>query len=376
MDWQSKENSVLCNPCLPLEERTKAQDILRNAPVAQGHIWIATSGSHALAPGQLKWTALSKEGLLASAASVNTFLDCSAQDCWLNPLPPFHVGGLGIWARSYLKGFKVVDLYAQTHGKWEAALFCQSAYDSKATLSSLVPAQVYDLVHQQLRAPPFLRAVIVGGGALHPSLFSQANILGWKLYPSYGLTECASQVATAHPAQPSALKILSHVQAEIDPKGFIRLKSPALLTLYALQTAQGIRYQDPKEEGWFTTEDQGEIHEGYLHMLGRSSHSIKIGGEKVDLLKLEQILEELRLQMKSPIDVALLPMPDERLESVIHLAAASNDRPLIEEMIQQFNQRVMPYEKIRAWHALSHIPRSPLLKVKLSELYQLMKGGL
>ena len=38
---------------------------------------------------------------------------------------------------------------------------------------------------------------MTGGGALDPSLYKQARDLGWPLLPSYGLTECGSQVATA-----------------------------------------------------------------------------------------------------------------------------------------------------------------------------------
>ena len=267
----------------------------------------------------------------------------------------------------------MIDLYAMDQGKWDPTRFCHVAQEAGATLSSLVPAQVYDLVQRGLSPPKTLRAIMVGGGAIHAELQSQAQKLGWPLLASYGLTECASSVALACASSPADMMLLPHVEAELNSKGLLRLKSAALLTLYALQTSEGIRYHDPKVEGWFTTEDRGEIQKGILKVLGRSAHGIKIGGEKVDLLALERALEEVGLNRKLTLDMALVPVPDERLEYVIHLAVTTTDVILIEEVIRLFNQRVMPYEKIRAWHALSHIPRTPLFKIKMDELRDLIQ---
>ena len=36
-----------------------------------------------------------------------------------------------------------------------------------------------------------------GGGAVSDELYRDARALGWRVLPSYGMTECCSQVATA-----------------------------------------------------------------------------------------------------------------------------------------------------------------------------------
>src|SRR5207253_1068669 len=82
-------------------------------------------------------------------------------------------------------------------GEWNPARTVKKWKDRKVTLTSLVPTQVFDLVSANLTAPKNLRAAVIGGGALDPSLYLKARELGWALLPSYGLTECASQVATA-----------------------------------------------------------------------------------------------------------------------------------------------------------------------------------
>jgi o-succinylbenzoate---CoA ligase len=177
IDWLSTDSHVLLNPRMPEEERRRLESLVVDLP---GHVWLATSGT----TGALKLTALSKRALLASAAAVNRHLQSDDRDVWLCVLPTFHVGGLGIYARAFLSGARVV-----TSG-WE-----------DVTLASLVPAQVTDLVRDRVEAPPSLRAVVVGGGALSEELYAAARALGWPLLPSYGMTECCSQVATATPEE-------------------------------------------------------------------------------------------------------------------------------------------------------------------------------
>ena len=63
-----------------------------------GHLLFSTSGS----TGVGKWVALSRPALLASAQAVNVHLGVREDDHWLLALPTFHVGGMGIVARTYL----------------------------------------------------------------------------------------------------------------------------------------------------------------------------------------------------------------------------------------------------------------------------------
>ncbi len=75
--------------------------------------------------------------------------------------------------------------------------FAEEMNEGAVTLTSLVPTQVHDLVQCALACPPSLRAVVVGGAELDPVLGERARELGWPVLQSYGMTEAASQVATA-----------------------------------------------------------------------------------------------------------------------------------------------------------------------------------
>lgn len=340
IDWLSDESHVLLNPRMPEDERRRLESFVVELP---GHVWLSTSGT----TGALKLTALSKRALLASAAAVNRHLQSDAQDVWLCVLPTFHVGGLGIYARAFLSGARVV-----TDG-WDGV-----------TLASLVPAQVSDFVRDRVAPPPSLRAVVVGGGALSPELYEAGRALGWPLLPSYGMTECCSQVATARnagipPAGPAAspppLVLLDHIEARIEPDGRLALRSEALLTGYA--TEEG--FVDPKADGWFVTEDLAAVEGRVLRVEGRRGDFVKIGGESVDLSRLDRILEELGA------DAAVFTIPDERLGHVIALAVASGDG---EAIAAAFNARVFPFERARRVVRVPEIPRTPLGKLMRSRL--------
>ncbi|HEX9982521.1 MAG TPA: AMP-binding protein [Thermoanaerobaculia bacterium] len=344
IDWTSPETHLLLNPRMPADDRAALARLVREVPPLEAHVWLATSGT----TGALKLTALSKRALLVSAAAVNRHLESNEHDVWFNVLPPFHVGGLGIHARAFLSGARVVV------EPWDAELFAAG----HATLSALVPAQVADLVRAGLRAPKSLRAIVVGGGALAAELYRDAHALGWPVVPSYGMTECCSQIATARGASPELL-LLDHVEARTEDDGRLGIRSESLLTGYAT----GERgFFDPKVDGWFLSEDLGEVEGRVLRVRGRRGEFLKIGGESVDLQRLDQILFEL-----AGPDAALFPAPDERLGHVIHLALAAGEA---EPIVAAFNERVMPYERIRAVQRVVEIPRTALGKLRRAELLE------
>lgn len=364
IDWQSAQTEILINPRYPGREKDTVFSSLSET-VLKGHFWLASSGSS----GQTKWTALSKSALLTSAASVNQHLQSDSKDIWVNPLPIFHVGGLSILARSYLTSAKVIDL---SENKWDPLQYYKKLKETKGTLTSLVPSLVFDLVKLGLPSPPSLRAVLVGGGFLSENLYKQGRALGWPLLPTYGMTECSSQIATAsYPLENDPLlKILPHVKVKVHLSGNIQIKSESLFTVIANLTLKKIILEDSKEDGWFTTEDKGEIKENYLKVLGRNFHFIKIGAESVDLVKLENILNALILTLKSTKDFVLIPFPDERLGAVIHLVTNCQDEIVLKSLCDQYSERVLPFEKIRRIHYLESIPKSPLHKVLYGELIQ------
>lgn len=358
IDFESNETHLLLNPRMPDEERTRLERLAREFPL-HGHVWIATSGTS----GALKLTALSKEALLTSAAGVNQHLDARSDDAWLCVLPTFHVGGLGIYARAHLAGARVVA------AEWDAVGFAETCAKERIAFSSLVPAQVSDLVRARVMGSPSLRAIVVGGGAFAPELYDEARALGWPVLPSYGMTECSSQVATARGESPDLI-VLPHVEVRIGEESRIVLASRALLSGYAMYIDDEPAFVDPRVGGVFVTEDTGTIEGEVLRVEGRRGAFVKIGGESVDLRRLDAVLERVIHELGGGFDAAVLPVPDERLGHVIALAHAGGEGVRIAEA---FGARVMPYERIRAVRAVPAIPRTALGKLRRRELEALVR---
>ncbi len=362
LDWSSDDNSLLLNPRLQPATRKMYEAAWERlvTPHLKSHVGIATSGSSG-AFGKL--ILLSKKALLTSAAAVNRRFNSNVQDVWLKKLPDFHVGGLGIHARAYLSGAKVFD---GASDRWSAAQFLEECFASGATLISLVPTQLFDLAQIQAKAPAQVRAVIIGGGRLEPELYERATQLGWPLHPSYGMTECCSQIATALNPNDPRLMPLDHVEVKQAEDGRLLVKSDSLLT-GQIVFEPSAQWVDPKSSSWFATEDRGGVaSDGSLRIEGRLQDFVKIGGEGVVMSRLESQLEKLRAHSRFSGDAAVLAAFDERLgASVAMLATGPSDEA--QQLFDQFNAAVMPFERARSLHVLAKIPRSDLGKLLRSE---------
>lgn len=343
IDFESLESHVFSNPSMAAA---------LPKPMAS-HIWLATSGT-SRKEGEMKWCALSKKALLVSAEAVNQHIDAISRDIWVNPLPIFHVGSLAIYARAYLKSSKVIAL-----PKWSPGEFVKAIDLEQATLSSLVPTQVFDLVKNRYKAPTPLRTLFIGGGSLSDELYAEAKKLNWPLLPSYGSTECSSQVATASLLD-KRLKVLPHVTCAISSEGTLRIQSDALLTGY-LMIKDGIEsWHDPKECGWLTTDDQVDLDQGFLKFIGRKSDFIKISGENVSFFALQQKWERIK---PATFDAVLIKKPDPRLGYQIELMTLHEHQDDLLGYIEKFNAEVMPYARIKQINPVDAIPRNTMGKL-------------
>lgn len=357
-ELDSKDNLLLTNPRWPKEDRFRFQqawiDLVEGRFEAQ--VGIGTSGSTG---GSSSLVLLSKEALRASARAVNERLAATSADIWFKTLPDFHVGGLGILVRARLAGSKVVEDASE---RWDAKIFHRKLVSSQASLLSLVPTQLFDLVRERLEAPAHLRAVVVGGGRLDENLRESARSLGWPALPSYGMTEAASQIATALSPDEPKLVPLSHVDVSVDSRGFIRVRGSSLLTAKITFDEEGRpTLVDPKENGWLTTEDRGEIRDdGSLRIEGRSHDFVKIGGEGVVVSRLEEKLEIAKSRLGFKGDAAILAVRDDRLGArIVMMTTSRESQPLVEA----FNAVVAPYERVRDVHVVHAVPRSDLGKL-------------
>jgi len=382
ISWDGDLNHLLLNPRWSEAEMrsiSEVAQVITQQRRLQGHLWLATSGSTAESRGHIKLVALAKSAFLASAKSVNEHLRTSAEDTWLQVLPRFHVGGLGVEVRASLSQSRVVQDFA----KWDPVRVHQVLAENKVSLVSLVPTQVFDLVQAGLQAPASVRAVIVGGGALNEGLYQQARKLGWPLLPSYGMTETCSQIATAslesltssHMPLPEKL---SHVEWRVTSEGLLQVRGPSLLTCYGQRQKDGrIQDWDPKTDSWLTTEDFVALQGSCIRFLGRRNDFIKIGGEGSSLGRLREIFDRVVAEVAPSLapQVVLLDAPSARLGAEVHLVTVlDNKEELMSQIRDKFNGEVLPFERIREIKYISVIPRSELGKILWAQIKRELYG--
>jgi O-succinylbenzoic acid--CoA ligase len=370
-DLTSDKSIILFNPRLPEREKKNLLSLIERFRLPR-HIFVATSGSTAIDSKDIKWVALKKEAFFASAESVNHQLNTTAKDIFLNILPSYHVGGFSLQVRANCLNAKYYDSYDEEK-KWDPQTFVKQINLTKSTITSLVPTQVFDLVQQQIQCPETLRMVVVGGGFLNQHLYEQAQKLKWPLLPSYGMTECCSQVATALPGfswQGSfpKLNILSHLKVTIAKTGQIKISGDSLLTGYLFQEGGKVRFHDPKQEGSILTHDLGEVKNNHLIVFGRDDENIKINGENVSLIRIQSLLEK---EMNPNWELAVVSIPEPR--SGFKLIAVFDEkyesqRNGIEGLIAQFNTKVNPFERINHFYFINCIPKTDLGKVKRKQI--------
>jgi o-succinylbenzoate---CoA ligase len=352
----------------PSEEGRVLEEFAREGLRVHDWCFFQTSGTE----GLRKWVGLTKQSLLTSARAVNEHFGITAKDHWLLALPTHHVGGFGILARAHLSGSQVTRLT----GKWNAAAFVQKCAEAEATLASLVPTQVFDLVAAQLRAPESMRVVLVGGGALNRDLEAAALHLGWPIHCTYGMTETASSVAAQR--MPGAdMEVLPIWEVSTDAEGVLSVRGEALAQGYAICTAGAWRWEAISAETGLRTRDRVEVLDAQgkccIRFVGRQSGTVKILGELVALGPIQDQIESLKVRLGlHAADAAVCDVADLRKESSLVLAISGMSAADAARLQKGLNETLRPFEHIHETRMLDAIPRSELGKIKLAELRALL----
>lgn len=256
-------------PVALLHEKHSAEDHARQRAeiaaadyVPDDAVILFTSGS----TGTPRGVVLSRAAIEAAAAASWEHLGRLDGDRWPCTLPLAHAGGLSVVVRC------------------RAAGIARTLDAREATILSLVPAQLAELLADPAWRPsPLLRAVLLGGAPAARSLVDAAIERGVPVLQTYGLTETFGQIATARvPGGP--LVPLPGVTIEggtREAPARLRVRGPMLATRYLDGTPIA-----PE----LVTSDLGFVDDGIVHLLGRADTVIISGGENVHPAQVESVL--------------------------------------------------------------------------------------
>ncbi|MDO9379292.1 MAG: AMP-binding protein [Nocardioidaceae bacterium] len=251
---------------------------------------VRTSGSS----GRPKDVVLSRRAVTSSAHATHARLGGPGR--WLLDLPVSAVAGLQVLVRSLLAGTDPV--VAADHPDLASAVAALGSGGGRA-YASLVPTQVHRLVRDgRIGALASLDALLVGGAGMPVRLRHACAEAGVRVVRTYGMSETAG--GCVYDGVP-----LDGVALRIDADRGVHLAGPVLFDGYggdAARTAAVLR------DGWFATDDLGELDDdGLLRVLGRSDDVVVSGGVNVSLPAVTEAL----LAADDVVDALAVGVPDD-----------------------------------------------------------------
>ncbi|WP_416839962.1 o-succinylbenzoate--CoA ligase [Haloferax sp. DFSO52] len=264
--------------------------------------------------GRPKAVRLTMGNVLANAVASSFRLGLSQGDRWLVTLSLHHMGGIGPILRSPLYGSTIVLREGFDAG---AAADDIGKYD--VTGASLVPTMLKQMLDSRGTLSDSLRVVLLGGAPASEELIERCRNYSVPVYPTYGMTETASQIATATPREAFSSigtvgRPLFFVDMDIvDEDGRpVEPGTPGEIVVSGLTVSPGYYNNAAATAESFTdaglrTGDIGYRDEdGLLYVLNRKDDRIITGGENVDP---GEVVDVLR-QYPAIEDAVVLGVPD------------------------------------------------------------------
>ncbi|WP_248896680.1 o-succinylbenzoate--CoA ligase [Haloplanus halobius] len=263
--------------------------------------------------GAPKAVALTLRNLLASAVAAAFRIGFARDETWHVALPIHHVGGLTPLIRMPLYGMTVV-----LRESFDADAIADDieAYDVTAT--SLVPTTLSRLLDATSGSlGPSLRAVLLGGAPASEALLNRCRDRDVPAFPTYGMTETASQIATATPAEAAArpgtvgrpllwtdLSVRDDAGDELPPGdiGEFVVSGPTVSPGY-LDAERDVFGPHGLRTGDVGYRDE----DGYVWVIGRTDDLIVTGGENVAP---DEVTDAL-LSHPDVADAAVVGLPDD-----------------------------------------------------------------
>ncbi|MBT8203384.1 MAG: acyl--CoA ligase [Acidimicrobiia bacterium] len=307
------------------------------------HSIFFTSGSSGDPKGvRLTWGNHESSAVAAAAAQ-----PVGPDDSWLAVMPLYHVGGFAVTYRMFRSGGTVV---------LEPEFDAQRTAEQLASVSyaSLVPAMLHAVLEHGVVGVPE-KAVLVGGAPMTSSLHERAREFGLPVVPTYGMSETASQIATAAPADPpeSGAPPLPGVTISAgETVGPILVDGPMVSSGY---------WGEPDREGPFLTGDVGFVDAaGRLHVMGRADDVIISGGENIHPAEIEAAIAGV----DGVAGAVAFGVPDETWGERLEAAVVVSDPTLTGGAIaEELRAGLAGFKVPKAIHILHELPLGPTGKV-------------
>jgi O-succinylbenzoic acid--CoA ligase len=318
---------------------------------------VFTSGT----TGRPKGVRLTTRNLVASATASAFRLGVGRDDRWLVPLPTYHVGGLAPIVRSTLYGTTTV---LGPGGGFDAETTAGHLAEHRCTCVSLVPTMLDRLLAFGWRPDDRLRVVLLGGAPASQALLDRCAENDVPAWPTYGMSEAASQVTTATPEQARehpgtvgqplvnvTLRVLDADGEPCDPgeRGELVVDGPQVTRGYLDDEHTDAAFS---ELGLHTGDVGYRDADGRLWVTGRLDDLLVSGGENVDPDRVARVLRE----RADVTDVAVVGLDDpEWGDRVAALVVGDCTREALDDYARE---HLADHERPRSVGFVAALPRT------------------
>jgi acyl-[acyl-carrier-protein]-phospholipid O-acyltransferase/long-chain-fatty-acid--[acyl-carrier-protein] ligase len=295
---------------------------------------------------------LTHRNITSNIESFSKAVQIYDHDVMLANLPYFHVFGLtvNLWTPLYF-GMTIVA-YANP---LDYKMVCSIVREEKPTIIVGTPSFLWGYLRKSERDDFTSARLIVSGADKCPETLRKefSDRHGITLYEGYGATETSPVISTNTPEhnKPGSVgKVLPDVMVRIEnyetgkecgigEVGRILVKGDLVMKGYLddfEETSMRIRH------GWYDTGDMGYLDaDGFLWHSGRLRRFIKIGGEMVSLVKVEDVLQKC---LPENINCSVVEVPD-ALKGVRIIAAVTgkvDEKKILKQMSEQLPNIALP----------------------------------
>jgi O-succinylbenzoic acid--CoA ligase len=306
-----------------------------------------------------KGVRLTLGNLIASATASAFRLGVVPGDRWLVCLPTYHMGGLAPFVRAVLYGTTVV-----VQRDFDPVETARILDEHDVTGVSLVPTMLKRLVNDGWAPSEALRFVLLGGGPADSELVERCLARAIPVCPTYGMTETASQIATALPetagshrgtvGQPLVSTDVT-VMADGEPVGpdecgELVVSGPTVTPGYLDADVTASAF----DQVGFHTGDRGYRDEdGRVWVVGRVDDRIVTGGENVEAASVAAAIRDC----PAVDDAAVVGLPDPDWGQRVAALVVGETDP--EGVIAHCRAELAPHEVPKTVKMDDSLPRTP-----------------
>lgn len=343
-----------------------------------------TSGSS----GQVKIVPLLRRQIIVAAAASEVNFKPDPDRYWLLCMPLNHIGGISIILRSLLYN---TSIFRMDHfDEHQVRTFLSE--NRLFQVASLVPTMLQRLLDDSLfQLHLDFKAMLLGGGPISTGLVERSLTRGIPIVTSYGMTETCAQIAANPMLQPRGMYYPKRSVGPVFEPNQIQIRDPEAGIVQPLNEVGEIwlkgpqvidKYLDPSlntkafdSNGWFNTGDIGHLNrQKHLFIKNRRTDRIITGGENVDPVEVESILNKLSNIQKS----AVFGISDmEWGQKVVALLEVSDPKAFEPETLTKLLKKELSGFKIpKEYVIVGQIPTTSLGKIRRGELYVLYQKHL